>query len=525
MRSYVKTNVAALAMALSFAPAWAAPVGTAITYQGQIKLGGVPVSETCDFEFTLWDDLVATLLHNQVGPTLIFDGQLGNSRPVRVVNGLFTAALDFGSTAFNGDSRWLQIDVCCSSPCSPRFTKLTPRQPLTATPYSLQTRGLFVDTDGHVGIGTDTPSAKLDVRGATSTETLEITGGSPLDQPLAGWGDNTFGQVNIPAGTFMAVAAGAVYSLAIRSDGTLVGWGSGSFGQINVPAGVFTAVAAGLAHSLAIRSNGTLVGWGLNNDGQINVPAGRFTAVAAGGSARLGIEAHHSLAIRSDGTLAGWGSNGLGQIDVPAGTFTAIAASGPHSLAIRSDGILFGWGLNNAGQINVPAGTFTVVAAGGTHSLAIGVDPTPGDFALVLAEDSAFKPGTNTWTILSDRRLKNNVQPLIGALERLLQLRGVMFEWRDAASQGARRGTEIGLIADEVESVFPQWVGRDPRGYQTLTIGGFEALTAEAFRDLRKEKDAQIKELGNGITIVKARLAKLEALLAQSPIPQTGGAP
>jgi hypothetical protein len=53
----------------------------------------------------------------------------------------------------------------------------------------------------------------------------------------------------------------------------------------------------------------------------------------------------------------------------------------------------------------------------------------------------------------------------------------------------------MGLIADEVQRAFPQWVGRDPKGYQTLTIGGFEALTAEAVRELRKEKDEAIRRL------------------------------
>jgi hypothetical protein len=156
---------------------------------------------------------------------------------------------------------------------------------------------------------------------------------------------------------------------------------------------------------------------------------------------------------------------------------------------------------------------------------------------LRLHVDSATKPGSNTWTIWSDRRLKKNIEPLSGALERLLQLRGVTFQWLDPASQGGITGTQMGLIADEVSRAFPQWVGRDPKGYQTLTVGGFEALTAEALRELRTEKDRQLHEKeceiaelnerdgakDQRINELEARLAAIEALLGRSSNSTNGG--
>jgi hypothetical protein len=447
-----------------------------------------------------------------------------------------------------------------------------------------------------VGIGTTSPAEALDVNGASRTITLEITGGSPLQQPLVGWGWNDYGQTTVPSGTFAAVAAGFYHGLAIRSDGTLSGWGRNDYSQIDIPAGTFTAVAGGYYHSLAIRSDGTLVGWGDNSQGKIDVPEGTFTAVAAGQYHSLGIRSngtlagwgcgvpynygqcnvpagtftavaagqYHSLGIRSDGTLVGWGCGvpyNYSQCNVPAGTFTAVAAGGAHSvgirsngtlvgwgsntygqttvptdstftavaagsvhsLAIRSDGTLVGWGRNDFGQINVPAGTFTAVAAGDSHSLAIASDPTPGNFGLLLATDSAVKPGSNTWTIYSDRRLKKNIEPLSGALDHLLQLRGVTFQWRDPASQGGITGTQMGLIADEVSRAFPQWVGRDPKGYQTLTVGGFEALTAEALRELRAEKDRQLHEKDCEIAELREQMGKLETAINALTAPSAGG--
>jgi hypothetical protein len=521
------------------------PLTAAFTYQGQLKQAGSPLNDTADFRFVLFD---AESDGNQASSIMTVSN-------VDVVDGLFTVELDFGADVFNGDARWLLIGV--RSPAGGgSYTWLSPRQPLTAVPYATQTRGIYVDADFNVGVGTTEPSSTLDVNGAARTATLEITGGSPVEQVLVGWGRNDSGQTDVPAGTFTAVAGGHLHSLAIRSDGTLVGWGSNSYGQIDDPAGTFTAVAAGRFHSLAIRTDGTLVGWGWNDDYQCDVPAGTFTAVAGGYAHSLAIccdgtlagwgwndsgqtdvpagtftaiaaGSEHSLAIHSNRTLVGWGLNGNGQADVPAGTFMAVAAGDYHSLAICSDGTLVGWGLDNNGQTDVPTGTFTAVASGPYFGLAIRPDPTPGGFGLVLATDSALKPGTNTWTILSDHRLKKNIRPLSGALERLLRLRGVTFEWIDPRSHRGACGGNIGLIANEVESVFPEWVGRDPQGYRTLTIGGFEALTAEALRDLRAEKDAQLEKLraekDAQISDLTVRLERMEAMMARLNEQRIGG--
>jgi hypothetical protein len=151
-----------------------------------------------------------------------------------------------------------------------------------------------------------------------------------------------------------------------------------------------------------------------------------------------------------------------------------------------------------------------MVAAGFAHGLAIAGDPNQ-EFGLLLATDSAAKPGSNTWTIWSDRRLKKNIRPLSGALDRVLGLHGVTFEWLDPASAGGRRGIETGLIADEVERVFPQWVGRDPKGFKTLTVAGFEALTAEALRELRQEKDSQMSHQQARIEALQTDNAELRA--------------
>jgi hypothetical protein len=190
---------------------------------------------------------------------------------------------------------------------------------------------------------------------------------------IVGWGWNSSGQVNVPAGlgNVVAIAEGNSHSLALKSDGTVVGWGFNDFGQTIIPAGLsnVVAIAGGGVHSLALKSNGTVVGWGDNEYGQTAIPAGLSNVVSIAGGEL------HSLALKSDGTVIGWGLNNAGQATIPAGlsNVMAVAAGFYHSLALKSGGTVAGWGDNSYGQTTIPAGLSNVVAitAGGNHSLAL----------------------------------------------------------------------------------------------------------------------------------------------------------
>jgi hypothetical protein len=107
------------------------PVGTAITYQGQLQSGGTPVDDNCDFSFSLWD---AASTGNQVGSS-----QAALNIPV--IGGLFAVELDFGSGAFAGEARWLQTAVRCPAGGG-TYTTLAPRQALNPVPYAIQSQDL-----------------------------------------------------------------------------------------------------------------------------------------------------------------------------------------------------------------------------------------------------------------------------------------------------------------------------------------------------------------------------------------------
>ena len=118
-------------LALAQEPA-STPLGTGFTYQGQLKSSDAPYSGTCDFNFALWDALTGG---TQIGSTL-------PKTNVSLSGGYFTLALDFGTGRFQGDGRWLAIEVRCPAG-SGTYTLLTPRQALAAAPYALALPGLW----------------------------------------------------------------------------------------------------------------------------------------------------------------------------------------------------------------------------------------------------------------------------------------------------------------------------------------------------------------------------------------------
>ena len=124
----------------------------------------------------------------------------------------------------------------------------------------------------------------------------------------------------------------------------------------------------------------------------------------------------------------------------------------------------------------------------------------------------ATKPGGGSWAALSDPRVKHDIAPLQGTLDRLLTLRGYHYLYNDDVISSGRAlpGTQIGLMADEVERVFPDWVTRDAGGMRMVSERSTTALMVEALRDLRTEKDSQIAALKEQNAALEARLRTLE---------------
>jgi hypothetical protein len=113
--------------------------GTAFVYQGRLNVDGARGEGVYDFAFQAFDAATA-------GTSI---GGIASVNGVAVTNGLFVALVDLGGAPFTGPPRWLQISVSTNG--AGNFATLTPRQPLTPSPYAIYARAAGTVTNLAIG--------------------------------------------------------------------------------------------------------------------------------------------------------------------------------------------------------------------------------------------------------------------------------------------------------------------------------------------------------------------------------------
>ena len=110
----------------------------------------------------------------------------------------------------------------------------------------------------------------------------------------------------------------------------------------------------------------------------------------------------------------------------------------------------------------------------------------------------------------SDGRLKKDIKPLSHALDSILQLQGKTYRWKEDTTFANK--ADIGLIAQDVEKVFPELVAEDEQGYKAIAYSKLTTVLIEAI----KEQQGQITTLEKENTQLKAFMAEqMDALLAR----------
>ena len=84
----------------------------------------------------------------------------------------------------------------------------------------------------------------------------------------------------------------------------------------------------------------------------------------------------------------------------------------------------------------------------------------------------------------SDRRLKDDITPLAGSLEKIMKLSGYSYTWKSTGT------ADIGIIAQEVETVYPDLVHTDASGTKSVEYANLIAPMIEAMKSQQREIEA-----------------------------------
>jgi hypothetical protein len=200
------------------------------------------------------------------------------------------------------------------------------------------------------------------------------------------------------------------------------------------------------------------------------------SAVALGGSISVSAIATQALTIGTG--LSGTSYNGSTAVTIAnTGVLSITGTSNQITASASTGAITLSLPQNIHTDANVQFGNIGVGVAPGTS--------TTGEIR-VEGEVTAY--------YTSDARLKENVTPLYGALDKVSLIRGVSFDWTEEhiAERGGEddyfvRKHDVGVIAQEVEAVLPQVVATRNNGFKAVRYEKIVPLLIEAIKELKAE--------------------------------------
>ena len=182
------------------------------------------------------------------------------------------------------------------------------------------------------------------------------------------------------------------------------------------------------------------------------------------------------------------------EIDLSSGDLT-LDVAGDIILDAGGEEVIFKDGSTNVGHASLDSDNFTLKSLVSDKDVIIqGNDGGTGITALTL-DMSAAGAATfnNNVTAFSDERLKSDIKTLKSSLEKVLQMRGVSYTRND----NVEGGEQIGVIAQEVEQLYPQVVltADDEQRTKSVDYGRLTAVLIEAVKELSEIVNRDILSL------------------------------
>jgi hypothetical protein len=367
---------------------------------------------------------------------------------------------------------------------------------------------LYVRGDRNVGIGTDSPGAKLEVEGdatADDTAQLIVASGGADNNAIIHLTDDAGGQVNA-----IGALEGNILTFASLNEMVFKTNTSSILGNTDTRMTIDTNGKVGIGTTSPVNgklvidstANQIAIETGTAGDGRLNIghfSNGTFIGTYGddGGVADLIRFGTHSgderMRITSSGNVGIGVTAPTVKLWVNQGnvTGTVIKASGIGAqIEIQS---------STAGDAHLYMRPNTSSNKAAIFKMTAGTNynwrwqddaATPVVFMQLSQSNSSLsvKGDIIAYGAPSDERYKENIKPIESALDKAVKLQGVTFDWKESDSILDIK-EDIGFIAQDVQKVVPELVRENEDGKLSLRYQGVTPILLEAIKELKAEID------------------------------------
>ncbi len=386
-----------LATAALYAPlAGAGIVDDTITYQGRLLEAGQPVTDNCDFRVKLFD---AASGGTQIGTTQQFLNVTMSS------DGTVSLSLDFGSAAFDGSDRWLEIEV--RNPAgSGNFVILTPRQQVRAAPYALFALAGNEGPPGPEGPqGPEGPEGPEGPQGPAGPTGPEGPPGPPGDSHWQLNGNATF----YSAGNVGINTSNPTQRLHVNGNLRVDGWIGSDVANTPIELRVNNTRALRVEYALSQLTGQLSPNW-IGGASANFVTSGVVGATISGGGA-LHEDGDNPNVVTDDfGTIGGGWRNQAGDNGVLEAIFATVGGGSLNTA--RGNAATVGGGVGNdasgfystiaGGSGNQASGPYTAIGGGQSNFAADQYAAIAGGFDNTASGDYSTVPGGRQNNAASD---------------------------------------------------------------------------------------------------------------------------
>lgn len=365
-----------------------------------------------------------------------------------------------------------------------------------------------ITSSGNVGIGTTSPAHKLDVSDPTQSALYASSGAAAASPSI-------IMSVNNREGITDGTSALQAFYVARSNVGGGSLWYQGAVQGSNYTGPFIIGHRTGsTAYQEVLRIDGYgNVGIGTSNPGaklHIAGPAAfeNNSANSTGANFSFWKSRNYGADLDNDelGYISFYGHDGTGiyRAAYIAGNVDETPASGTHTVQGRLSFYTTSTGASDSVE------RMRIDSAGN-----VGIGTTNPGYPLDVVGDIRSSTGVFA---TSDRRFKRNILPLDDSTEKIKKIHGVSFNWAvdEYPQKNFPSEKQIGVIAQDVQAVFPELVSKDNNGYLSVNYSSLVVPLMEAFKEQQVQIE-KINRLTEALTAeneeLKSRLARIESLL------------